>query len=76
MARKRNKSKVDSVDSTGLDDNGKAVLAMLTALEDEDKLNDWEQGFVADMMDRFINQLRPLTPKQFTALENTYRKFN
>jgi hypothetical protein len=59
-----------------LDETGKRVLAMLTALEDEQDMNEWEQGFVADMMDRFYKREQSLTQGQFDKLEHIYRKWN
>ena len=75
MVRTRKRLKVASVDSTTLDEEGKRVLAMLTALETEDKLNNWEQTFVASVSDRFIGKGLSLTPKQFDRLAIIYATY-
>jgi|HubBroStandDraft_2_1064218.scaffolds.fasta_scaffold257881_1 hypothetical protein len=76
MARERVKVEAKDVDRTGLSERGKDTLAMLTALEDEDRLSDWEQGFVADISDWFLIKQRQLTPNQFEHLKKVYSKFN
>jgi hypothetical protein len=77
MASQRNGSKSASkVDSTGLNARGKATLAMLTALEDEAALSEWEIDFIANIADWFISKERSLSPKQYETLEKIYRKFN
>lgn len=58
-----------------LSPQGKRILAMLTALENEDPLTPWEIGFVHNMMDWFYNH-HDLTPRQFTTLEKIYAKVN
>ena len=72
MVRTRKRLKVASVDSTTLDEEGKRVLA---ALETEDKLNNWEQTFVASVSDRFIGKGLSLTPKQFDRLAIIYATY-
>jgi hypothetical protein len=69
-------AKAVNVDRTGLSQRGKDILAMLTALETEDKLSTWEEGFVGSMTDWFLIQQRDLTPKQYETLEKIYKKFN
>ena len=76
MGHKGNVAKASSVDRTGLSERGKATLAMLTALEDEQGLSEWEVGFVADVSDWFLIKQRPLTEKQFEHLKKVYDKFN
>jgi hypothetical protein len=76
MARKRVRAHTSTVDSTGLNETGKRTLAMLTHLEDEDKLSIWEVEFVGSMIDWFIKQEKALTPKQFARLEIVYGKYN
>jgi hypothetical protein len=62
-------------DTVTLNDQGKRTLAMLTALEDEAQLTDWEIDFVASVSDWFYKG-QSLSPKQFETLEKVYRKFN
>lgn len=62
-------------ESHELDEEGKKVLSMLTALEDEDSLNNWEMGFVSDVATRFYNG-KSLHPNSFKKLEEVYRKYN
>ena len=76
MARTRDKPKASSVDRTGLSEQGKSTLAMLTALEDEDKLSTWEMEFVESVSDWFLKKERELTPRQYETLEKIYHKFN
>jgi hypothetical protein len=76
MGHKRVKTEAKNVDRTGLSERGKDTLAMLTALEDEDKLNDWEIGFVSSVSDWFLVEQRELTPNQFDRLKIIYDKFN
>ena len=59
-----------------MDDRGKEILAMITALEDEDKLNHWEKDFVSDIRDRFLGRSLDLTQGQYDKLKDVYRKFN
>jgi hypothetical protein len=76
MAREREQSKASDVDRTGLSERGKQTLAMLTALEDEDKLSQWEQDFVASVTDKYLGKAYPLSEKQYECLEKIYNKFN
>jgi hypothetical protein len=76
MARARKRFGIATIDSTGLDEQGKRTLAMLTALEDEDRLSIWEIGFIGSLIDWFIKGEKALTPKQFDTLEKIYQKFN
>lgn len=78
MAGKRNGSNVKAkdVDRTGLNERGKKTLAMLSLLEDEDKMSDWEKTFVVDISDRFIGKQWSLTQPQYDCLERIYNKFN
>lgn len=76
MARERKRAHTATVDSTGLDEQGRRTLAMLTHLEAEDKLSIWEVEFVGSMIDWFIKQEKALTPKQFARLEIVYSKYN
>ncbi len=76
MARKTRRDKTDFVkEPIKLDERGKEILAMITALEDEDKLNAWEQEFVASISDRFLGKCKELTPAQYDRLKIIYRKW-
>lgn len=76
MGHKGNVTKASRVDRTGLSERGKETLIMLTALEDEDKLSEWEVGFVSDVSDWFLLKQRSLTENQFNCLKKVYSKFN
>lgn len=76
MGHQREQIEAKNVDRTGLSERGKDTLTMLTALEDEDRLNDWEQGFVASISDWFLMTQRELTTNQFDTLKKTYDKYN
>jgi DNA-dependent RNA polymerase auxiliary subunit epsilon len=76
MARKGNESKAKDVSRIGLSEQGEKTLAMLTALEDEDNLSQWEITFIESLSDWFLNKERELTPRQYEVLERVYRKFN
>lgn len=45
----------------------------LQALEDDDRLTDWEKGFCASISEWFYTQDRKLTPEQYNTLERIYR---
>lgn len=70
MAGKRNKSK-----SPNLSEEDKRIRAMITALEDEQRLNDWELGFVADVAERWENGNK-LHPNSVSKLKQVYDKYN
>lgn len=76
MARERKQVKAANVDGTGLSAKARDTLTMLTALEDEDGLSDWQKDFVASVSDWFLIQQRELTQKQFECLESVYKKYN
>jgi hypothetical protein len=76
MGRERKQVKASTIDRTEMNERGKAITAMLTALETENNLNDWEKGFVADISDWFLIKERTLSPAQYDRLETIYRKFN
>lgn len=81
MVGKRKRAKAASiVDDTRephmLNERGKEILAMITALEDEDRLSSWEKGFVESISDSFLGKERDLTPLQYEKLKTIYRKFN
>jgi hypothetical protein len=81
MAGRRNRpnailnKQVVKPDTTKLDSEGKEILAMLTALEDEAQLNNWEMGFVSDIATRFYNG-HVLSPGQYNKLKEVYRRYN
>lgn len=66
----------DRLETHQVDETGKKIIAMLTALENEDQMSDWERGFVADMIDRFHGKEQTLTQGQYDKLESIYRKWN
>lgn len=81
MARERVRSRRvaladDKLEAHQVDETGKRVIVMLTALENEDQMNEWEKQFVQDMTDRFHTREQALTQSQFDKLESIYRKWN
>jgi hypothetical protein len=76
MGYQGNKVKATNVDRTEMSERGKKITAMLTALEKEDNLTEWEQGFVNDISDWWLIKERNLSPAQYERLDTIYRKFN
>ena len=52
------------------------VSTMLTALEDEDRLTDWEKGFLQNVNDRVYRERRPPSPAQMDRLNEIYARYN
>jgi hypothetical protein len=56
-------------------DQVKKVATMLLALEDEQRLNEWETNFISDISSKFDNNVK-LNTNQYVKIETIYRKFN
>ena len=76
MAGKTVKPNAGTVDRTTMNDRDSRIAAMLTALEDEAGLTQWEKEFVMSITSWFLIEEKYVTDKQYERLEIIYRKFN
>ena len=72
MARKRDKSNTATMSKAKEETK---IYAQLVALETEDRLNGWEQNFVADISGKFYDG-KDLHPNSVAKLEEIYRRYN
>ena len=71
MAGTGRQSKIDFID----EEQKVKVAKMFLALEDEQGLNGWEMGFIADVGTKFDSGGK-LTITQYEKIESIYQKFN